>query len=635
MIKNAFEIFKNDIKAVKNNSVVIFALLVLISIHALYTCLTIQSTWDPYSQTSNIKIAVVNEDSGYDLNGTHYNVGDLLIEELKNNTNFNWQFVNKEEALNGVKNGKYYAALIIPGNFSQDLLSISTPNPHQAQIEYVTNDKLSPITPRMTEAGADAIQVKINSIIIKTIDGLIFGKIKDLGTLAKENKAQFIKTKAFVNTLNGKLNDIDAKIAEANSMMSTVNNIWPKISASLPQIQSYSNDIRQSYDSLYVQIKADPNNALITVQGMESKVQQAIVSLEYQHAVLTSLYDSTGDPKLLPIIKKIENNIYQANKVLTLLKEIEADINNNENPMAKLTQLKTLIDEMDNSINLLAANKGTINQKISEASAGLGLVNSKWPLIRKTIPMAADKLNSINEEDIDKLSTFSNLDLDAVNNYFQSPVEIQKEHIYPIDKYGSALAPFYMAISLWIGGIMAIALLSMRVKSKKNYKSRTVYMGRMGLFLIISASQALLVALGVLLLDIQVSSTLLIILTALFIGLCFMIIVYSLTSAFGNAGKLLSVILLVVQITASGGTFPVELLSPAFQAIHPYLPLTYAIAALREVVAGVLWSNYLYCMGILGLFPILTFILTLLIKGKIDERANWTEEKLKESGLFN
>lgn len=634
MIKSAIEIFKNDMGIIKNNYVVASAILIIICIPALYTGLIIKSSWDPYAQTGDIKVAVANMDLGYELNGTRYNMGDLLTEELKNNTNFNWQFVDKETALNGVKNGKYYAALIIPSNFSKDLLSISTPNPHQAQIEYISNDKLSPITSRMTESGADAIQVKINTIIIKTINGLIFGKIKDLGTLAIENKAQFLKTKTFVNTLNGNLNSIDAKIAEANSMMGTVNSIWPKISASLPQIQSYSNNIKQSYDSLYIQIKSDPKSALIAVQGMESKVQQAIISLEYQHAVLTSLYNSTGDPQLLPIIKQIENNIYQANKVLRLLKGIKEDINDNNNPMGKLTQLKILIDEMDNSINLLAANKETINQKISEASKGLGLVNSKWPEIRKTIPLAVNKLNSINEEDINKLSSFSNLDLDDVNNYFESPVEIQKEHIYKIDKYGSALAPFYMAISLWIGGIMAIAVLSMHVKSGRKYKSQTVYMGRMGLFLIIGILQALLVALGVLLLDIQVSSEFLIIFTTLFIGICFMVMVYSLTSAFGNAGKLLSVILLVVQITAAGGTFPVELLSPAFQAIHPYLPLTYAISTLREVIAGVLWSNYLYCMLILAIFPVLTFILTMLIKGKIKKRVNWTEKRLRESGLF-
>ncbi|EKF86753.1 YhgE/Pip domain-containing protein [Methanobacterium formicicum] len=634
MIKKAIKIFKNDLRVVKNNPMVIMVLIVLICIPSLYTLLTVQSTWDPYTQTSNMKIAVVNEDAGYVLNGTQYQIGDHFVRELKNNKNFSWQFTDRETALDGVKTGKYYAALIIPGNFTENILSIDTTAPHKAQIEYIDNEKLNPIASKITGSGADALQVKINTVVVKTIDNVIFGKVKDVGELVKENKPQILKLKTFVNTLNGNLGAIDSKIAEANSMMGTVNEIWPKISAYLPKIQENSNGIRANYDSLYAQIVADPEGALTMVQNMESQVQETLITLEYQDAVLTSLYNATGDTQLIPIINEIEDNIGKANKVLALLKDIEGDIKNSRDPQSKLTQLKTLIDQMDDAINLLVNNKQTINQKINGATAELNMVNSKWPELRSSIPLAAAKINSISEEDIDSLASYSDLDMDGVESYFEGPVTVEKRSMYPVDNYGSALAPFYMALSLWIGGIMAIALISMRVKSKKQYRGISVYLGRMGLFVIISLFQGLLVALAVLALGVQTSSTALLILTSMLIGLSFMIIVYSLTSAFGNAGKLLSVILLVVQITAAGGTFPVELLSSFSQALNPYIPLTYAITLLREVIAGVSWSNYWYCLGILALFPISTFLLTLLVKGKLDGRAESAEEKLKESGLF-
>ncbi|MFA0832987.1 MAG: YhgE/Pip family protein [Methanobacterium formicicum] len=634
MIKKAIKIFKNDLRVVKNNPMVIMVLIVLICIPSLYTLLTVQSTWDPYTQTSNMKIAVVNEDAGYVLNGTQYQIGDHFVRELKNNKNFSWQFTDRETALDGVKTGKYYAALIIPGNFTENILSIDTTAPHKAQIEYIDNEKLNPIASKITGSGADALQVKINTVVVKTIDNVIFGKVKDVGELLKENKPQILKLKTFVNTLNGNLGAIDSKIAEANSMMGTVNEIWPKISASLPKIQENSNGIRANYDSLYAQIVTDPEGALTMVQNMESQVQETLITLEYQDAVLTSLYNATGDTQLIPIINEIEDNIGKANKVLALLKDIEGDIKNSRDPQSKLTQLKTLIDQMDDAINLLVNNKETINQKISGATAELNMVNSKWPELRSSIPLAAAKINSISEEDIDSLASYSDLDMDGVESYFEGPVAVEKRSMYPVDNYGSALAPFYMALSLWIGGIMAIALISMRVKSKKQYRGIIVYLGRMGLFVIISLFQGLLVALAVLTLGVQTSSIALLILTSMLIGLSFMIIVYSLTSAFGNAGKLLSVILLVVQITAAGGTFPVELLSSFSQALNPYIPLTYAITLLREVIAGVSWSNYWYCLGILALFPISTFLLTLLVKGKLDGRAESAEEKLKESGLF-
>lgn len=634
MIKGAREIFKNDMKTIKNNPAVVLVLLIIICIPSLYALLNVQATWDPYARTANIEVAVVNDDLGYNTNGTHYNVGNILVDELKDNKNFSWKFVDKETALNGVKNGDYYAALIIPGNFSKDLLSIETKTPQPAKIEYVVNDKLNPVAPRLTNAGADAVQAKINNEVVKTVDGIIFGQLSDVGSLVKDNKAQFIKLKSFVNELNGKLGEIDSTLGEANNIMSTVNKIWPKISAALPEIKTYSNYVRGKYDTLYNQVASDPVKALTTVQDMETKVNTTITGLKYVDAILTSLYNATGDANLKPVIAQIEDNINKANQVLGVLKSIESDIKDGKNPQGKLSKLKTLIDEMDNGVNYLVKNKANINTKINDATAKLNLVNSKWPIVKQSIPIAAAKLNSISEDDINKLIAFSDTNQSDVSNYFESPVQLEKKHMYPVDTYGSALAPFYISISLWIGCLIAVAMISMRVRSTKKYNAESVYMGRMGLFLLIGLLQSILVIIGSLFLQIQIASALLFSLTTLFIGLCCMVVVYSLTSAFGNAGKAMVIVILVLQITATGGIFPVEILPPFFQAIHPYLPLTYAIGALREVVAGVIWSTYWYNMIALALFPILTFVLTLLIKEKMDKRAQLLEEKLKESGLF-
>ena len=634
MIKDVRDIFKTDMKAVKNNPAVMVVLLVIILLPSLYALLNIQATWDPYARTSNIEVAVVNNDLGYTTNGTQYNVGNMLVDELKNNTNFSWQFVDESTGLNGVKNGKYYAVLIIPNNFSQDLLSIQTSNPQQAQIQYIVNDKMNPIAPRLTNAGVDAIQTQINNEVVKTVDGIIFGKLSDLGEYAAANKAEFLKTKSFVNELNGKIGDIDSTIGQSNSDMNTINDIWPKISAALPEIQKTSNTVRTDYDSLYAQIKSNPIKALTKVQNMELQVNTLITTLKYVDAVLTSLYDATGDAQLKPIIDQIETDINDSTNVLVILQQIEADIKSGTSPSGELTKLKTSIDTMDNAINMLVNNKGNINQQINEASSKLSLVNSQWPTIKATIPIAAAKLNSINESDIDGLIAFSNMNQTGVQNYFDSPVELQKQDMYHIDNYGSALAPFYISISLWIGCIIAAAMISMRVKSMIKYGAESIYIGRMGLFLIIALLQSIFVALGSLYLHVQVTSALMFILTTLFIGLCSMVVVYSLTSTLGNAGKSLAIVILVLQITATGGTFPVQILPPFFQAIHPFLPLTYAIGALREVIGGVLWGSYWKDIIILALFPSLTFVVTLIIKEKLNKRAQWSEKKLKDSGLF-
>ena len=634
MIKDVREIFKNDLKTVLHSPSVMIVIFVIIIIPSLYALLNIQATWDSYARTSNIEVAVVNEDIGYTNNGTQYNVGSMVVDQLKNNTKFSWQFVDRNSALDGVKNGKYYAALIIPSNFTENLLSIQNSNPQQAHIQYSANEKTNPIATRITNAGVDALQTQINDQVVQTVDGIIFGKLSDLGEYAAENKATFLKAKAFVNELNGKIGQIDTTIATANSDMNTVQDVWPKVNAALPEVQKNSNAVRSAYDTLYNQIASDPQNATTTVKKMETQVNDALVLLKYVDATLTSLHDVSGDQNLVPIIQQVESNISLANQVLIILQNIQSDLTNGTSPNGDMTKLKSSIDTMDNAVNLLANNRSNISQQIREASAQLGMVNSQWPTIKATIPVAAAKLNSISESDIDNLIDFSNMDQGDVQNYFSSPVVIDQNDMYPIKNYGSALAPFYISISLWIGSLISVAMISMRVRSPKIFNAESIYIGRMGLFLIIGFFQALIVAVGSILLNVQMTSAILFLFTTLFIGLCSMIIVYSLTSTLGNAGKSLAIVILVFQITATGGTFPLQILPPAFQAIHPYLPVTYGIGALREVIGGVIWSSYWFNILILGLFAVIFLIISLFIKEKMNKRAHLMEDKLKESGLF-
>jgi putative membrane protein len=634
MIKDVREIFKNDIKTALHSPAVMIVIFVIIIIPSLYALLNIQATWDPYSKTSNIEVAVVNEDGGYSLNGSQYNVGSMVVDELKNNTKFSWQFVDRNTAMDGVKNGKYYAALIIPNNFTQNLLSIQNNTPQQAHIEYIANEKTNPVATRITNAGMDTLQSQINDQVVQTVDGIIFGKLSDVGNMVAQNKATFLKAKAFMNELNGKIGTIDATIGQANSDMSTVQTVWPKVNAALPEVQTNSNKVRGLYDNLYNEVASDPQKAKATVANMESQLNDALTLLKFVDGVLQSLYDVTGDKNLLPIIKQVETDINYVNNTLAILKQVAADLKNGTSPNGDLTKLKTAIDTMDDAVNLLANNRANIGNQINAAASQLSVVNSKWPAIKSEIPVATAKINSISESDIDNLIAFSDKDQSAVQNYFESPVVLDQNDMYPIANYGSALAPFYIPISLWIGSLISVAMISMRVKSRKEYNAESIYIGRMGLFLIIAFFQALLAGIGSILLGVQMTSSMLFLLTTLFIGICTMIIVYSMTSTLGNAGKSLAIVILVFQITATGGIFPLQVLPDTFQAIHPYLPVSYGVGALREIVGGIIWSTYWYNIIILGIFTLAFFVVSLIIKEKMNKRAHIMEDKLKESGLF-
>ncbi|HIH70920.1 MAG TPA: YhgE/Pip domain-containing protein, partial [Methanothermobacter thermautotrophicus] len=308
-MRKALEIFWKDMKTVKNSPVVLFVIAVIICIPALYAVFNIQATLDPYSRTSSIEVAVVNEDMGADFNGKHMNVGAEFVSELRKNRNFDWQFVDRSDAMDGLRKGRYYAVLIIPGNFSSDLLSIKNGTPRQASIKYMVNDKLNPVAPRITNAGADALQAKINSEVVKTIDGIVFGKISEAGELARANRDDILRTKRFVNELNGNLGKIDETLSNANSDLEKGQNMWSSLKTDLPEIRDNTNFVKEKYSLLESYIGKDPAKALSTVQTMESHLSEAITSMKYLRAVLVSLYSATGDPKLKTAIDQIDTNI--------------------------------------------------------------------------------------------------------------------------------------------------------------------------------------------------------------------------------------------------------------------------------------------------------------------------------------
>ncbi len=223
------------------------------------------------------------------------------------------------------------------------------------------------------------------------------------------------------------------------------------------------------------------------------------------------------------------------------------------------------------------------------------------------------------------------------SDFISNPVEIKENRIYPIPNYGSAMAPFFTTLSLWVGALILVSILSVEVKDIKGAKKLKVhekYFGRYFTFMTIAIFQALIVSLGdIYLLKVYVSNKSIFILFSIFISIIFSMIIYTLVSVFGNVGKALGVILLVLQISASGGTFPIEVTPGFFQRINPLLPFTYAVSGMREAVGGVIEGILLRDIIILLIYFTLSILLALLLKKKLEKANKNFVKKFKESGL--
>ena len=162
-MKTIFQIFSRDVKRLSHNFVAVIVIIGISIIPALYAWFNIAANFDPYSNTSGIKVAVSNKDKGYNSSFITLNAGEEIIQNLQKDSQLGWTFTDENTAINGVRSGKYYSAIIIPEDFSSNMASILSGEIQSPKIQYYVNEKKNAIAPKITNTGADTLQTQVNS----------------------------------------------------------------------------------------------------------------------------------------------------------------------------------------------------------------------------------------------------------------------------------------------------------------------------------------------------------------------------------------------------------------------------------------------------------------------------------------
>ncbi len=230
-------------------------------------------------------------------------------------------------------------------------------------------------------------------------------------------------------------------------------------------------------------------------------------------------------------------------------------------------------------------------------------------------------------------------DAEEIAAYIASPVQVVQKNIYPIENYGSAMSPFYTTLSLWVGGLILLALIHPGLKNPAPYpnlQGYQVYFGRFLLFACLSICQALICCGGdILILGCQCLHPAHFLLAGVVSSLIYTLFIYTLTAAFSDVGKAIAVVFMVFQVAGAGGTFPIEVMPGILQVMNPVMPFTFTIDAMREAVAG-LYQN-LYWLNLLKLFLIyvpLSLLIGLVIRRQVSSLTHWFEQKLQDTDLF-
>lgn len=724
-------IFKHDVKGICRNMFALIIALGLCIIPSLYAWFNIYSNWDPYANTSSIKIAVYSEDECFTPEGKEkQNMGESIIENLRENDKLGWTFTkDKESTIDGVKSGKYYAAIIIGNNFSRSMINFLNDNMETPSVTYYENAKKNAIASKITQSGKSTLQETINETFIETVVVTILNST-DADSLTKNN---------VLSDISDKLKNISENISEYDSAIKQFNESNIGLSDTLKKTDSLVHDIqgdmseerlnasKASADNVIDQYISNINVSLNRLIDINSSLEQGISDLRAKIEIFKNNGSAINKDDIVKALNDLINQMNNASnaseQLAATLKPVlehfkEEDLNNGGynqalydslisslNLMPELikgatqtletftnwymqsdTKPQDLLIYLDNVLAQCQTSISSLNNILKTSVSGSvnqagNLFKTSISSIYNSLISASDNLTSVSTiiNGADSTLTNVNITLDTMSNlinnikntldkadkeldelkadgkyeimqklldkdsseygeFFSSPVKVTTQNVYEAVNYGTAVAPFYTTLALWVGGLLLTALIKTSPDELDEFKNATLtqkYFGRYLIFWLMGQIQAIITVLGDLyLLKIYCVHPGIFMLTASIVSFAFTLLIYTLTLSFGDVGKALAVVLVVIQIAGSSGTYPIELLPSFFRNVYIYFPFPYAINAIRECISGFYRYDYFILMGQLMIFVIGTLFLGLLIRKPFMKLNHYMHHRMHDTKMM-
>ncbi|MBY9080625.1 YhgE/Pip domain-containing protein [Paenibacillus sp. HN-1] len=716
------QIYAGDWRRVFKAPMAALLIAALIVLPSVYDWVNVAAVWDPYTNTSGIPIAVASLDKGATARDMSFNIGDEVIESLRNNTSLGWRFVSAQEAAEGVRNGRYYASIVIPANFSARLAGMLEGRYIKPELIYTVNEKINAIAPKITAKGASSVTSQIDRNFTETVSGTILSVLKRAGKEFQSELPVIRRVEQGLFTLEGRLPEIEKagkmiiklesklpemkRIAEAAaglkdklpdaeraaSELLRLEERWPTlegIAGELPSLQDRLTQIGQAselvteLDRHFAKVSVDLDEAEKVLAATAAGIAEAQKKLpEAETSGTAEAAEGQGSPQQMSLSEGAQDNAAALDVLdrasssteagLAGLKElrprvqaVEAVIHDAAERIAlQKSELEPLLTEALPAIRegLPAAGEkiraaaefaskelpavkewpGVIASILPKAEQGIrraaDISRNDLPGLENAVRRAASTVRQIKGEvNLDEIAQLLGGDIRTQSDFLADPVELKEENLFPIPNYGSAMTPFYLVLSLWVGGTLMVALLKTGVSDRgKAYKPYQIFLGRLLTFLSVGLLQALTASLGNLfILHGYAADKLWFVLFAMLVSLVFVTIVYALVSVFGNIGKGIAIVFMVLQFSSSGGTFPVSTAGPFFQMLHPFMPFTYAVGLMREAVGGIQPDAAVTDALRLAAFAPAALVLGLLLKKPLERYIRAAAEKAEASELIS
>ena len=754
-MRKVWRIFCLDVRHGTMNVIAGIVCIGLVIVPSLYAWFNIAGSWDPYANTRNLKVAVANTDEGYssDLMPMDINVGEKVTGALRENDQIGWVITDKDDAMAGLEAGTYYAAIIIPPDFSRDLLGVLDAGAAKPTLEFYSNEKENAIANVVTDKASTALREQIDTTFVETV-----GKV---GTSALGSLSDYLDSDAIASlatrlreSVGSTADSLDRTAADARAYASLVDSAASLVSGAqglldragpegdaLPDALSQAADgVRAADDALDsadsairgslsdgadslsgVQDKVDAafsdagartgqvadglEKAAGTAQERKQAVDELVAGFTAQRDQLQAIRDAleeaaSSDGSITSqeraALAAADRAIAAAERALSSLSsasetlgdlgaaldrtaddlrigvtDAEAARKSVDELVAKARGDLTAADEtygdtLGRSLGSLAA---AVDGASDDAAGVQASLSSSMASLSKVSGDAASDLYSIRDElngtaddlatgaadlralqgridaalasgDMEQLRQVLGNDPEALATFLSAPVELERNAVYPVANNGSAMAPFYTTLALWVGSLVLVVIVKVQPSERElaevgGARLWQTYFGRLGVFVLLALLQAALVCAGDLFyLQIQCVHPGLMFLACFACAFVDVNIMYALTVSFGDVGKAIAVFLLVIQVAGSGGSFPPQMLPGPFQAAYPFLPFVQAIQLMRGAVAGVYGMDYLWHMLALLAFVVPSVVLGLFLRRPLIRLNEWMEHQLASTKVM-
>lgn len=747
------QIIRMDQRHIAGNVIALVVCVGMVVVPSFYAWFNTAGFWDPYGNTANLRVALANSDEGYksDLMPLEVNIGERTVSELRESKSISYEVTDEDEAREGVASGKYYAAIVIPQDFSRTMLTglFEGGDGERPKVEYVSNQKRNAIANIVTQKASSSVSQTIDKTFVSTavevgasaldeigdyldddhlatvvgnLDDALDDGVDDLRRTS-DNLRGYASLADSVNalassadgTLRGTLdstNGVGSSLRQASSgvrqLDSGLGSATGSLDDAITQAGSSYDGLRQSIDKAFDDADGQAGTAaerLGELEGIVNKrysdLDDLYRSLDGDTATLADHEQSYQDARKVAGATVLADLQYAHQAYVTVsglnrfvrsardnakalddtLKQAIEDLSGGRtDAQTARAQLEGLVDDAKASVTSVKADyEGSLGTSLRDLADGIdGAADTADSLLsqlgdasddlsgtvsdastsltdlRDALNAAADKLSSAADDldgtrarladalqagDLTQVRQILSADPTSLAGFISEPIQLNRNAVFPVANNGSAMSPFYSTLSIWIGAVILCALVktapSEEALRRIGAKPRHAYFGRIFFFVLIGLMQTLVIVGGNLFfLEIQCLHPWLYLLCSLVASVVFVNLVFSLTASFGDVGKAIAVLLMVLQVAGSGGTFPMEMLPKAFQAVYPFLPFVHAENCMRAAIAGLYGLDFWVSLAKLAAFLVPSLVLGLLLRKPVIRLNHWFERQLERTKIM-